>query len=308
LVAIATRTINAINTSTDDLNSKMKTETEYPHIISENQIQAYQDRGFLTTTDVLSQTEIEQYGTAVDKEVASRTSEDNRAVSEKSTYEQSFIQCMRLWETSPEVQPLTFHPGLAGIAAQLMGVEKVRLWQDQALYKEPGGEDTEAHQDQTFWPIGDVPLVSAWIPFQRVENQHGAMAYVPGSHKVGSLRIVDITRSTTPYPILEDPALNGAKPEQVCVDPGSVIWHSGFTIHRASANVSDQTRRVFTVVYFADGFRRARSKPVFPLDRAGVVVGELMEGEGLPILWPPSQSLPKPPTQHGQMTGPQYDK
>ena len=81
-------------------------------------------------------------------------------VAEKSLYEQSFIQCMRLWETSEEVRSLSCHSGLAGIAAQLMRVDGVRMWQDQALYKEPGGRETTPHQDQTFWPIGDEPLVS----------------------------------------------------------------------------------------------------------------------------------------------------
>jgi len=286
----------------------MKPQTSYPITIGENQIQQYRDKGFLLTPGVLTNSEIKQYGNAVDKEVAARTADDHRTLDEKSTYEQSFVQCMRLWETSREVQPLTFHQGLAGIAAQLLGAEKVRLWQDQALYKEPGGKDTEAHQDQTFWPIGEAPLVSAWIPFQPIDETNGAMAYVPGSHLVGALRVVDITRTTTPYPILEDPALKGTKPEVVMVEPGSVVWHSGFTVHCAAANASDQTRRVFTVVYFADGSVRTGNRAVFPLDRAGVRVNEPMRGEGMPVLWPAPDTLPNPPADTGQKTGPQYDK
>ncbi len=286
----------------------MKTEPAFPKTINEHDIQRYKDRGFLLTRDVLSAAEIKQFGNAVDQEVANRTLDDHRTLEQKSTYEQSFVQCMRLWETSPSVQPLTFHQGLAGIAAQLLEAKKVRLWQDQALYKEPGGKDTEAHQDQTFWPIGDTPLVSAWIPFQEIDDNNGAMAYVPGSHKAGALKVVDITRSTTPYAILEDAALRGAEPEFVMVDPGSVVWHAGFTVHRAAANTSNQTRRVFTIVYYADGARRASERAVFPLDRAGVKVNELMHGEGLPVLWPPADVLPNPPAASGQKTGPQYDK
>ena len=79
------------------------------------------------------------------------------------------------------------------MAAQLLGVDSVRLWQDQALYKEAGGRETTAHQDETFWPIGKAPLVSAWIPFDAVTPKNGAMAYVPGSHRAGSLK-----QSTSP--------------------------------------------------------------------------------------------------------------
>jgi len=286
----------------------MKTDTAYPNTISDDLIKEFQDRGFVLTPSVFDRQELADYAAAVDEEVALRTSDDSRDVLDKSTYEQSFIQCMRLGETSQAVAPLTFHPGLAGIAAQLMAVPKVRIWQDQALYKEPGGRETDAHQDQTFWPIGDVPLISAWIPFQDVRRRDGAMAYVPRSHKPGPLQVVDITHATTPYMILDDPALLGEQPEWVDVDTGSVVWHSGFTVHQAAANDSEQTRRVFTVVFIADGYRRTKNWPVFPLDRAGVGVGELMQGEGLPLVWPSTGILPEPPTRKGQLTGPQFVK
>ena len=65
-------------------------------------------------------------------------------------------------------------------------------------------------------------------------------------------------------------------------------------------------RRAFTIVYLADGCRRAKAWPNFPLDRAGVGVGELMAGPGLPLAWPrPDGELPEPPAERGEATGPQ---
>src|SRR5258705_11626142 len=60
--------------------------------------------------DLLSDNELAGYGAAVDQAVARRKRFDTRALGEKSPYEQSFIQCMNLWEDSPAVAPLTFHP------------------------------------------------------------------------------------------------------------------------------------------------------------------------------------------------------
>ena len=120
--------------------------------------------GYVATGSLLTADEIDAFAPAIDRAVARRTADETRALADKSEYEQSFVQCMRLWETDPEVAPLTFHPVLAQAAAELLGVDRVRLWQDQALYKEPGGRITDAHQDAPFWPIGDAPLVSAWIP------------------------------------------------------------------------------------------------------------------------------------------------
>lgn len=279
---------------------------EFPLTLDDAIVNSFRDDGFVVTPGVLSGSDLDRYAAAVDVEVANRTADDDRELSEKTTYEQSFIQCMRLWETSAEVRPLSCHAGLAGIAAQLLGVASVRLWQDQALYKEPSGRETTAHQDETFWPIGEEPLVSAWIPFDDVRLEHGAMAYVAGSHKVGSLRVVDITHASEPYDILQDPALEGREPQFVEVDAGSVIWHHGMTVHQAAANTSQQTRRAFTVVYISSAARRVKEWPTYPLDREGIKVGETMRGEGMPVLWPAPEQLPVPPELIGEKTGPQY--
>ncbi len=280
--------------------------SEFPITLPQEIVSNYERDGFVVTPGVLSQAFIEEYGRSVDAEVKLRTSKDTRPLSDKSLYEQSFIQCMRLWETNEVVRLLSCDSSLAGIAAQLMSVPSVRLWQDQALYKESGGRETTPHQDQTFWPIGEEPLVSAWIPFEDVTIKDGAMAYVPGSHKAGRLKAVDITHSTDPYNILEDPALKGKSPEYVEVKAGSVVWHHGLTVHQASANESQMTRRVFTIVYISANARRIKPWPAYPLDRERIEVGEEMRGDGMPILWPPPNQLPKPPSFIGEETGPQY--
>ncbi len=274
--------------------------------LDQSLISEFRDNGFVVTPNVFEPSELDRFGAAVDDAVAERTAGDARHVRDKSTYEQSFIQCMRLWETSPRVCPFTFHQGLGAIASQLLGVDQLLLWQDQALYKEAGGRITDPHQDQPFWPIGDAPLISAWIPLHDITLAHGAMGYVPGSHKAGRLTRVDITHRTEPYDILSDPALGGRGPEWVEVAAGAVVWHHGYTVHQAAPNHSAETRRVFTVVYLACGYRRAESWTAFPLDRAGVGVGQEMKGVGMPLAWPrPVGDYPEPPEQIGPPTGPQ---
>ena len=279
----------------------------YPYSVNEDVVAEFQSKGFVVTDDVFASSTLERYSRAVDAEVELRTAADFRDVAEKSTYEQSFIQCMRLWETSNVVRELSCSSVLAGIGAQLLGVDGLHLWQDQALYKEPQGRETDPHQDQTFWPVGDAKLVSAWIPFDPVSFANGAMAYVPGSHKAGGLKPVDITHSTEPYDILSDPALNGAAPEWVSVNPGSIAWHHGFTVHQAAANTASATRRVFTVVFIAAGSKRTKPWPTFPLDRAKVPVGGLIQGDGLPVVWPASMLSPPVPTVTGESVGPQFN-
>jgi ectoine hydroxylase-related dioxygenase (phytanoyl-CoA dioxygenase family) len=207
-------------------------------ILDPRQVSEFSTNGFVVTPGLLSSEELDHYAEAVDAAVTQRTLDDQRTLAEKPAYEQSFIQCMRLWETDPAVAPLTFHPALAQAATELLGVESVLLWQDQALYKEPGGRITDPHQDAPLWPIGDAPLVSAWIPFDGSTEADGALGYVPGSHLAGALDVVDLMND--PCDILSDPALAGVGPQRVEVPRGSILWHHGMTVHEAAANRSDR--------------------------------------------------------------------
>jgi len=294
------------NFLTGELREGFQVSTpDYPVELKSDVIADFAQRGFVVTPDLLNPDELTRYQQAVDAEVTNRTAFDQRPLGEKSIYEQCFVQCMRLWETNDIVRELTCHPALAGAAAQLLQVAGVRLWQDQALYKEPGGRETTPHQDQTFWPLGEEALISAWLPFDDVTLANGAMSYVPGSHKAGRLKVVDITHTTDPYDILSDPALNGASPELVEVPAGSIIWHHGLTVHQAAANSTANTRRVFTIVYISSNARRIKVWYAYPLERAVVAEGELIQGVGMPELWPPPPELPKPPTDIGRAVGPQ---
>ncbi len=273
-------------------------------LLPEALINQFDQQGYVVVPGLFTAGELTAAAAAVDQAVARRTLDDTRDLSEKNRYERSFVQCMRLWEDHESVAQFTFHPRLCQAAAELLQVPCVRLWQDQALYKEPGGDPTTAHQDQSFWPIGDAPLISAWIPFDGSTKANGAMAYVPGSHKAGRLRVVDITHQSEPYEILHDPALHGETPIWVEAPAGSVVFHHGYTVHLAAANRTNKVRRVMTMVYFAEGTKRLADWPVFGPDRDGIEVGQEINGPGMPIAWPrDTQALPAQPKVLGAKTG-----
>ena len=48
----------------------------------------------------------------------------------------------------------------------LMQVEGVRVYADQALYKEPHGGYTPWHCDAFYWPLATDKAITAWIPLQ----------------------------------------------------------------------------------------------------------------------------------------------
>jgi hypothetical protein len=67
------------------------------------------------------------------------------------------------------------------------------------------------------------------------------------------------------------------------------------TFHLSTPNLSDETRRAFTITYVADGCTRGTSWPHATVDRMGLHVGDRIEGPAAPIVWPAPARLPDPP-------------
>ncbi len=264
--------------------------------VSQDLIEKFRRDGFVVVPGLLSERELDKFGEAVDRAVRDRGRNDNRALADKSQYEQSFTQCINLWEDHPDVLPLTFHPAVSEAAALLIGVPVLRLWHDQALYKEPGGRYTEPHQDQPYWPMDEPDTLTAWVPFDGSSHETGCMGYVPGSHRVGLRKFINIFSADESVKILEDPSVRGIPPVYVEVPRGSVAFHHGLTVHLARANRSDWVRRVHTMIYFRDGATRSQPWVHPSVDRPGIKVGEPIASDLTPIVWPRAAGdLPRPP-------------
>ncbi len=265
-------------------------------LVSSDQIETFRRDGFVVVDALLTNDEREKFGAAVDCAVADRKRNDPRALAEKSLYEQSFTQCINLWEDHPDVLPLTFHPKISEAAAMLIGVERLRLWHDQALYKDAGGRYTEPHQDQPYWPMDEINTLTAWIPFDGSTRENGCMAYVAGSHRAGVRKFINIFTADEKVKILEEPAIASVPPVYVEVPRGSVAFHHGLTVHLAGANKSAHTRRVYTMIYFRDGAIRTKPHVHPSVDRPGIKIGEPIDSELTPLVWPRAAGdLPKPP-------------
>lgn len=265
--------------------------------VVDDRVAAFRRDGFVVVRDLLSDAEIIAFGKAVDAAVAARTRHDRRRLEEKSRYEQSFQQCLNLWEDHLDVRPLTFHPGVGAAAAALLGVDAVRVWHDQALYKEAGGRGTDAHQDQGYWPIAETDTITAWIPFDGSTLESGAMGYVPGSHLFGVRKFINIFFGE-PEDLLNAPEARGVAPVFVEVPRGAVAFHHGLTFHLAKPNATGCPRRVHTIIYFRDGCTRGSDFFHPSVDRPGIAVGAPIMSDVTPIAWPRAAGdLPATPTQ-----------
>jgi hypothetical protein len=111
------------------------------------------------------------------------------------------------------------------------------------------------------------------------------MAYLPGSHLIGLRKFVNIFWGE-PHDIIADPEVRDIEPVFVEVPKGAVAFHHGLTVHLAESNRTERVRAVHTIIYFPDGSTRGYPNPHFAVDRGGIEVGEKIDSEVTPVVYP----------------------
>jgi ectoine hydroxylase-related dioxygenase (phytanoyl-CoA dioxygenase family) len=258
------------------------------HEIREADIEQFQKNGHILFRDIVSKEEMPVYRPLIN-EAAYKYNTEHRKMEERDTYGKAFLQVMNLWTVSNDVARFTLARRFARLAAQLLGVENVRLYHDQALYKEPGGGLTPWHQDQYYWPIDTAKTITMWMPLVDISEQMGMLTFASGSHQEGFIENIGISDQS--QKILSEFIENRGYPV-TCADKmnaGDATWHLGWTLHSAPPNTSAQTREVMTVIYIADGARVITPKNDFQeKDRLtwlmGRGAGELVDSSINPLL------------------------
>ncbi len=231
------------------LESLPDLSNDYP--LSEEQIAAFRKQGHIMLPGVCTVSEIEVYREVLNR-AAYHYSRETRPMEERDTYGKAFLQIMNLWVKDDAVKKYVLARRFAKIAAQLMGVKGVRLYHDQALYKEAHGGHTPWHQDQYYWPLDTDNTITMWMPLVDVSVDMGALTFATGSHGEGFLGHVAISDESHSawdnlvkergYPVHNEP-----------MKAGDCTFHTGWTLHMAPGNNSDQNREVMTVIYYEDG-------------------------------------------------------
>ena len=224
------------------------------YALTNDQVAQYQRDGHILLDNVLAAEYIPPYKEAIEQTVAERNKE-TRALKDRDTYGKAFLQTTNLWQHNGLVKEYVMAKRFAGLAARLMGVERVRLYHDQALFKEAGGGITPWHQDQHYWPLATNKTITMWMTLADINADMGTLRFASGSHVEGYLGDIPISdESETQLRAFVEQ--KGFKLGQAAeMKAGSATFHSGWTLHSAPPNFSDQMRPAMTIIYFADGAR-----------------------------------------------------
>lgn len=218
-----------------------------PYVLSRQQVDFYRENRYIKLKNVFDARVIAHFNEVISDQVELMNDVDT-PLSERNTYGKAFLQLFNLWTRNEDIRSFVFSKRLAGIAAQLIEAEGVRLYHDQALFKEPGGGITPWHADQYYWPLATDKTITAWIPLQATPLEMGPLEFSAGSHRIVQGRDLEISDESE-VRIQEQLRVTDFKHIIEPFDIGEVSFHSGWVFHRAGANTTDHMRKVMTVIY-----------------------------------------------------------
>jgi ectoine hydroxylase-related dioxygenase (phytanoyl-CoA dioxygenase family) len=231
------------------------------HSLTPQQVAQFQRDGHILLRGVASNDEIAACRPII-LAARDRFGQEAKPLEQRDTYGKAFLKGMNLWPKDDGVRQFVCARRFARIAAELLGVDGVRVYHDQALLKEAGGGLTPWHQDQHYWPLATDDTITMWMPLVDVTPEMGSMHFASGSHKrgyLGDLPISDESEAKFECFIQER---GYERVPGAAMAAGDATFHYGWTLHGAPGNSSNRTREVMTIIWFPDGTR------VGPLDNA----------------------------------------
>lgn len=207
----------------------------------------------------------------------------------------------RLFNRFEPFNRFLFEGPLSQVAAEILGANRLDLYDEHLLIKEPGAPaPTYWHHDLPYFAIDGNDLASIWFALDPVRAETGALKFAKGSHrwgklyqpvKIGENKPVDGFNRDDLIPTVPDIDRNPDKYPTILLetDPGDIIVFHGLSLHSSSGNSSTtSSRRALSLRFAGDDIRwKNRSDAPLIFDRA-LNDGDRLSllGEQCPQVWP----------------------
>ena len=230
------------------------------HVPSDDDCRSFADEGYWIAPVLFSAEEVDRFRAAMDRVRAGDYRTGRRPTLDLPIPpdESALRKIDNAWWADPDLAELATDPRIGVIAARLLGVDRVRLWQDQLLHKPPSGEAVTRigwHQDWDSWRTvaSTDRFVTAWVALDDVDAANGAMQVLPRSNQWGLLRGQSNFLGTDLDEQLDRLAADhDAKPTLLEMQAGQVSFHHVLTFHGSGSNTSDRVRRSLAI-HLVDG-------------------------------------------------------
>ncbi|MBX2882006.1 MAG: phytanoyl-CoA dioxygenase family protein [Granulosicoccus sp.] len=215
--------------------------------LSEQELAAYQHRGYVIPSFKLRDDEVLQLRSTVDILI-----ENNPDVRPEHLVNAHIARKNAEGVTGAEsILELTRHPRILDQVESVLGHDII-LWGCQ-LFCKPAGDGMEVpwHQDGQYWPIRPLATCTVWIAIDDSVIENGCLRVIPGSHKNNKLfeHRTDNRERLTLTQTVNDQDMADAEPADVELKAGEMSLHDVYLIHGSNVNNSNRRRAGIAIRY-----------------------------------------------------------
>ena len=209
-----------------------------PNVLTDQEVRAFDERGFVSPVKIISVDEAADYR---------RKLEAYEAETGKSAVETLHLKGHLYLDWAWR---LARHPRLIGAVADIAGpdlfIMASRFW-----IKDPQDHKFVSwHQDHAYFGLKPPTIITAWLALSEVTRHNGCMRLIPGSHRGGTFKHVEIddknnllSRGQTLTNVDENSAVD------IVLKPGELSLHHGHVFHSSEPNLSDDRRIGFALMF-----------------------------------------------------------
>lgn len=193
-----------------------------------------------------------------------------------------------VWKQHRDLAALVTAEAMWRSAASLLGERRVRLFQDNLVWKHPGSASIEWHQDYSYQPLDNPHGLTLWLCLDHANAGSGCLHYIPGTHRLGERVATDFFAGTG-QPIRKDlppldwrSRLGEVKPMET--QPGELLAHHPFVWHMSPVNDSSRHRRAISVNWVTEQVRWKPSQAPHPFNyELGLTDGDPIDDQDFPV-------------------------
>jgi len=222
--------------------------------LSRLEIARYRDVGYLVVDDFLTPSELIAWRGAVQQAVAQRPHRLPTGDVEQPGLEDNphvFTQRLNLWKTHEGTRSLMLDHRLGALAATLSGQSAIRLYSDQALFKEPYASATPWRQESPFLAFSEE-CVLLWVALTDATASNGCLHVLPGSQRGAIDRGVSLGASLGGLFDLY-PELHSISPVMCPLPAGACVLMNGWLAFAAGANLTHGRQMALQCDFMPDG-------------------------------------------------------
>ncbi len=215
------------------------------HLASE-QVEQYNEKGYVFPVDIFSQSEIESIRSYFD-ELLPKALEAGWNSYELTNWHK---HCQGVWDIVTDSR-------IIDVMEDMLG-DTVILRHSHFFAKLPGdGMRVSWHQDASYWPLTPSKVVSAWLAIDDVDLGNGAMQVIPGSHLRAQVEFRDSTADehNVLNQTVENPEEHGDPPVALELKAGQISLHSDWVLHGSEPNESNRRRCGLAMRYLSKDVR-----------------------------------------------------